>query len=66
MVDPYGRVVASLDLGEMGVVDTTLPSSLPPTPYTLLSDLFVLIAIASILGLTLINLYHGNALRAPR
>ena len=66
MVDPYGRVVASLDLGEMGVVDTTLPSSLPPTPYTLLGDLFVLIAISSILGLTLINLYHGNVLRAPR
>ena len=60
MVDPYGRVVAALDLGEMGVVDATLPSRLPPTPYTLLGDLFALIAISSILVLTLINLYHGN------
>jgi apolipoprotein N-acyltransferase len=66
MVDPYGRVVAALDLGEMGVVDTTLPSSLPPTPYSRTGDLFALIAIFSMLGLTLINLYRGNVLRAPR
>lgn len=56
MVDPYGRVVAKLDLGEMGVVDTTLPSALAPTPYSLTGDLLALIAIVSILGLTLINL----------
>lgn len=66
MVDPYGRVMASLDLGEIGVVNTTLPSALPPTPYTLIGDLFTLIAIVSILGLTLINFYHGNVLHAPR
>ncbi len=34
MVDPYGRVVASLPLGEMGIVDANLPAALPATPYS--------------------------------
>jgi apolipoprotein N-acyltransferase len=34
VVDPYGRVVASLPLGEMGVVDANLPAPLAPTFYS--------------------------------
>ncbi len=66
MVDPYGRVLASLGLGEMGSVDATLPSALAPTLYTHLGDLLALIAIYAVLGLTLINLYDGNVPRGPR
>ncbi len=33
VVDPYGRVVRSLGLDEVGVVDADLPAALPPTPY---------------------------------
>lgn len=33
VIDPYGRVVASLDLGEEGVVDSGLPRSIPATFY---------------------------------
>jgi apolipoprotein N-acyltransferase len=60
LVDPYGRVLARLDLGEMGFVDGELPGPLPPTPYVRLGDLVALIAVASVLGLTVINFY-GSA-----
>ncbi|SOD99205.1 apolipoprotein N-acyltransferase [Caenispirillum bisanense] len=33
IIDPYGRVVASLDLGVQGIIDGALPQALPPTPY---------------------------------
>ena len=32
VVDAYGRVVSSLGLDEVGVVDAELPAALPPTP----------------------------------
>jgi apolipoprotein N-acyltransferase len=33
VVDPWGRVVASLRLGETGVLDVALPGPLPPTVF---------------------------------
>jgi apolipoprotein N-acyltransferase len=33
IVDPYGRMVAELGLGERGVVDGLLPRALPPTVF---------------------------------
>src|SRR5690606_28709483 len=33
VVDPYGRVVARLDLEEAGFLDAPLPVALTPTPY---------------------------------
>ncbi|WP_299442205.1 apolipoprotein N-acyltransferase [uncultured Rhodospira sp.] len=33
MVDPLGRVAARLSLGQRGILDTTLPAALPPTPF---------------------------------
>jgi len=33
MVDPLGRVAAQLNLGQRGILDTTLPAALPPTPF---------------------------------
>jgi apolipoprotein N-acyltransferase len=33
IVDPYGRVVARLDLGEQGIVEGPLPQALPPTVF---------------------------------
>jgi apolipoprotein N-acyltransferase len=38
VVDPLGRVVASLPLGSEGVLDASLPRPLPPTPYVRLGD----------------------------
>lgn len=36
--DPYGRVVAVLDLDEVAVRDAPLPRALPPTPYSRFKD----------------------------
>ncbi len=33
VIDPYGRVLASLDLGKVGVIDHKLPRALPQTFY---------------------------------
>jgi apolipoprotein N-acyltransferase len=38
VVDPYGRVVARLGLGAVGVVDADLPKSLPVTLYARIGD----------------------------
>jgi apolipoprotein N-acyltransferase len=50
MVDPYGRVLASLGLGQMGVLDVSLPQPLAPTLYARYGDailgLLVLAALA--------------------
>ena len=42
VVDAHGRIVASLALGRVGVVDAGLPASLPPTLYARFGDLIFL------------------------
>jgi apolipoprotein N-acyltransferase len=39
MIDPYGRVLASLPLNAAGYVDAVLPAPLPPTLYSRTGDL---------------------------
>jgi len=39
VIDPFGRVRASLDLGEAGVLDQSLPGKLPKTIYAKNGDL---------------------------
>ena len=39
MIDPYGRVLASLPLNTAGFVDAALPQALPPTLYSRTGDL---------------------------
>jgi len=50
VIDPVGHVVARLGLGVEGVLDSGLPSSLPPTLYTRVGDwpAAVLVALAAI------------------
>jgi apolipoprotein N-acyltransferase len=38
VVDPYGRIVASLELGKQGIIDVPLPQALLPTVYSQLRD----------------------------
>jgi apolipoprotein N-acyltransferase len=66
MVDPFGRVVASLPLDDKGYVDALLPGSLPPTLYVRFGDSLALIAIVLIFVLTASNLYHGIFLKCHR
>jgi apolipoprotein N-acyltransferase len=50
MIDPLGRIVASLPLGEAGHVDAMLPAPLPPTPYARTGDLPLLVLLLAALG----------------
>ena len=47
MIDPMGRITASLDLGRMGVVDAPLPAALAPTPYARFGDLLFLLLLSA-------------------
>jgi apolipoprotein N-acyltransferase len=55
MVDPYGRVVASLPFGTEGALDVLLPAPLGPTPFSrtglLLPAAMVVVALAVGVGL---------------
>ncbi len=52
IIDPFGRIVASLDLNERGVVDGSLPKALPMTFYERAGDVlfFVFLVLTAILG----------------
>jgi apolipoprotein N-acyltransferase len=52
VIDPTGRIVARLGLGVEGVLDSALPSPLPPTLYARVGDLpaAVMIALAAIIA----------------
>jgi apolipoprotein N-acyltransferase len=55
VIDPVGRIIASLPLGVSGVLDSRLPESLPPTVFakaggTIIAILFLLATIGAILG----------------
>ena len=59
VVDPFGRVVASLGLDQAGYIDAVLPAPLPATPYVRFGDAPALIAIAVVLGLTFLKFASG-------
>lgn len=49
VVDPFGRVVASLPLGVEGVLDAPLPQPIAPTAYARLGDVLAWIMMFSAL-----------------
>ena len=58
IVDPYGRVLASLALGRRGIVEGELPVALPPTPFGRFGNGIALILAA-------VAIAAGLALRRP-
>lgn len=54
IIDPHGRVVASLALGMSGVLDGGLPASLPATPYGRFGDAIFLLLLMVNGGLIII------------
>jgi apolipoprotein N-acyltransferase len=50
VIDPYGRVVRRLGLDDVGIVDSPLPTALPPTPYSRLGDtIFLLLLVVCLI-----------------
>ena len=41
-IDPYGRILAQLDLDARGTIDVGLPTALDPPPYARLGDMLFL------------------------
>lgn len=50
VIDPYGRVLASLALGREGVLDAALPEALPPTPFARFGNGILLALLAAAAG----------------
>jgi len=55
VVDPYGRIIASLPLGTDGVLDTTLPKPLGHTFYAQMGDLTFFVALGFLLVVLLLS-----------
>jgi apolipoprotein N-acyltransferase len=53
VIDPFGRIVASLGLDETGVVDAALPRPLAPTLYTFVGDAIFAILLIALTGVGL-------------
>jgi apolipoprotein N-acyltransferase len=58
VVDPYGRVIASLPLGVEAVLDAPLPRAIAPPPYAIFGD-------AGFAAMMLLLVVTGFRLRAP-
>ena len=56
MIDPYGRVLAAIPLGQSGYIDSALPAALAPTIYTRLGYLATIAAIFATLMAQLLML----------
>lgn len=66
MIDPKGRVVAQLTLGQAGHLDAALPPALDATIYARIGDKPSLVAILFVLGLTVYNFISSFRHRLPR
>lgn len=62
MFDPYGRVVARLDLNAVGALDVSLPQPLPPTLYSRWGDMPYFIALLLMIATVL---WHRLRLSGP-
>ncbi len=51
IIDPWGRVLARMDLGEQGVIDGPLPAPLAAqTPYARFGNWLVLLVVVAAIG----------------
>nr|MBA3324059.1 apolipoprotein N-acyltransferase [Paracoccaceae bacterium] len=65
MIDPFGRIAASLPLGVAGHVDAVLPAPLPETIYAWSGDLPLILGVMGIFVLTVSN-FRGSVSFPPR
>ncbi|OFW99519.1 MAG: apolipoprotein N-acyltransferase [Alphaproteobacteria bacterium RIFCSPHIGHO2_12_FULL_66_14] len=63
VIDAYGRVLASLDMMEEGIIDHRLPQAREPTPYGRWGDGILLAVLALLAGGMLVGRASNNRLR---
>lgn len=61
VVDPYGRVIARLGIGERGVLDSGLPLALSPTPFARWGEMIPMTLAAMFLALALALAHRRKA-----
>lgn len=67
VVDPYGRIVASLPLGRTGVLDSGLPAALAPTLYARFGDkIFLALLVVDLAVFGLGRIYQFGHRRSMR
>jgi apolipoprotein N-acyltransferase len=54
VIDPYGRTLSSLSLGQEGVIDSSLPQSLPPTFFATYGQLLFFFALLLLCALGIV------------
>ena len=63
MIDPWGRVIDSLEVGVSGIIDVNLPSPLPTTIYAEYGERVVISVVFLILFIAIFFGYAGKSLR---
>jgi apolipoprotein N-acyltransferase len=61
MIDPYGRILASLPLNTAGFVDAALPRPLPPTVYSRTGDMSFAVLLLLGFGFAVIRIRRHSA-----
>ena len=60
IVDAHGRIIASMGLGLVGIVDGGLPEALPLTPYARFGDILFLLLIAAAVVVAALAMLAGR------
>lgn len=60
VIDPYGREMARLDLGEEGFIDAPLPAAIAPTLFARYGERPEIFVIVSMLALTFVRFSGGH------
>ncbi len=59
VIDPYGRILSRLTLNQFGVINSPLPSALPPTLYAYLRDWPFMLVVLLILAIGWVRRQRG-------
>jgi apolipoprotein N-acyltransferase len=63
IIDPYGNILNSIELGTSGYFDAALPAKLPPTPYAKFGELFWVLICVLLLLASSKNIYRKHFIK---
>lgn len=65
VIDTAGRIVVRLDIGRTGSIDSPLPVALPPTPYSIFSDVPFFLMVVSLGAIAAYGRFPAGRRTAP-